>query len=408
VNHGERHDGENLVALAAARPSAGGLLAALAWASYLSAPAAAQVSIRVVDAGGAPVSAVRVDVYGRGEVLSTASTSGLGVAELSPERWSEARRLSLSHLGYQTLIVQVEDIPADGVIGIEPEAVPIDALSVDVGQLCPIVDESRARDLWSQVASLYATDTASRAWFAYLSSYGGYVREDGLFRASDSETTSLVAAGGPYDVLRSDLTSRGLDAQVSSDGYAWPPAVIDGTKSRGVGAWSYPELHQRAAHHFASRVFGAVHDFAVATEAEERVTLVFCGNERSSDRPTMNGAISLIPGRTFLGAEWRFETDEPDEGAGGSVTFGPFVDGSGSVHLVATRGLFYRHSGVEPPYPDLPRSFVRDVVTHVEWHLLPSGERPCNRGTSYLRDAPLTADSPGARLAACIARYWQR
>jgi hypothetical protein len=51
------------------------------------------------------VSAVRIDVLGRAELLGTAFTTADGVAELSFERWSEARRLTLTHLGFQTLIV---------------------------------------------------------------------------------------------------------------------------------------------------------------------------------------------------------------------------------------------------------------------------------------------------------------
>jgi hypothetical protein len=351
----------------------------------------AQVSIRVVDSSGRAVPAVRVDVIGRAEVISVASTSGVGVAELSPERWSEARRLSLSHLGYQTLIVQVEDIPSDGVIAIEPEAIPLDGVSVAVGQLCPITDDARARQLWSQVAALYATDTASRAWFAYMTLSTGTVPGDQLLRTSDAEARELVATGQPLDVFRSDFTRRGLDEQIASEGYAWPPVVIGGTTD-GVG-WRYPELHRTAAHHFASRAFGELHDFAVVGESEGSATLAFCGR---SSGPRINGTISLSPGRAFLGAEWRFETGDPNQGAGGSATFQSFVDGGGARHLVTSRGLFYRHSGVEQPYPDLPRSYARDVTTDVRWYLLPSGAQPCPRG--FVR--------PGGELEACVARYW--
>src|SRR5262245_59041378 len=94
----------------------GRLVGAVALSGSLAGALGAQVSIRVVDANGRPVPAVRVDVYGRGEILSEAATSALGVAELSAERWSEARRISLSHLGYQTVVVQIDDLPSDGLI----------------------------------------------------------------------------------------------------------------------------------------------------------------------------------------------------------------------------------------------------------------------------------------------------
>ena len=371
------------------------------WAVCLSDPHAAQVSIRVVDAAGRPVTAVRVDVYGRGEILSTAATSAQGVAELSTERWSEARRITLSHLAYQTLVVQVEDIPADGVIAIEPEAIPIEAIYVEVGQLCPIVDEPEARRLWSQVASLYATDTGSRASFAYLSLHRGSVSADELRRTGDLVMVDGVTNGAWGPLVRADLANLSLDDRIERTGYAWPPFTIDGPTLHANG-WGYPALHMRAAHHFASPAFGALHDFAVMSESQQRTTLVFCGNGRANGA-TINGTVSLIPGRVFLDAEWRFETGAPDEGAGGSVTFGSFVDRTGSrPHLVSSRGIFYRHSGIAPPYPDLPRTYQREITENVRWYLLPPGEeRPCIGNVSF----PATADP---RLLECVERYWGR
>jgi hypothetical protein len=374
-----------------------GLLGAAAVAFSLAAPLAAQVSIRVVDASGRPVPAVRVDVYGRGEVISVASTSAEGVAELSADRWSEARRLSLSHLAYQTEIVQVEDIPADRVIVIEPAAVPIEALSVEVGQLCPIVDEPEARSLWSQVAALYATDTGSRAAFRYVSVSRGSVREDELFRTTDVEMVEGVINGDWGLRPGGGLAELTLDDRIERAGYAWPPFTIDGSTLRS-NVWSYPDLDQKGAHHFASDVFGALHDFAVMSETSERTTLVFCGNGRVSGA-TINGTITLIPGRALLDAEWRFDTEDPDEGAGGSVSFTTFVERAGGrPHLVSSRGLFYRHNGIEPPYPDLPRTYEREISANVRWYLLPTRESPCIGNVSFGRN--------DSALHACVERHW--
>ena len=72
-------------------------------------------------------------------------------------------------------------------------------------------------------------------------------------------------------------------------------------------------------------------------------------------------------------------------------------------HLVASRGLFYRHSGTERPYPDLPRTYVREVTTKMRWYVLPSGDHPCNTGLSYYGDPPTTPE--GIRFADCVAGY---
>jgi hypothetical protein len=384
------------------------LLSAVVLSSALAGRAAAQIAIHVVDPEGHPVPAVRIDVLGSAELIGVYATSAQGFAELSPERWSEVRRISLSHLGFPTLIVQAGDIPTDGVILLEPQATEIEGFTVEARELCPIADDPEARRLWSEVASLYASTTGTRSWLAYLSVYGGSVREDDLHRTSDSESVDYVAAGGPGVIHGGDHTPRSLDERISSEGYAWPPLVIAGTTSGREVAWRYAELDRTGAHHFASRAFGVLHDFAVASASEGRATLVFCGNGEGSGA-TINGTISVVPGEAFVAAEWRFETDDPDEGAGGSVSFTSYVDGPGSKpHLVASRGLFYRHSGTEPPYPDLPRTYGRWVTAKVRWHLNPTGERPCNTGLSFHGDPPPPTDSDGVRFAACVREHWGR
>jgi hypothetical protein len=260
------------------------------------------------------------------------------------------------------------------------------------------VDEPAARQLWSQVASLYATDTGSRASFAYLSLHRSSVPSDRLHRTSDVEMLDGVTNGAWGPLVGGELYDMSIDERIERAGYAWPPFTIDGPTLRENG-WGYPALDMRAAHHFASPVFGTLHDFAVMSESDQRTTLIFCGNGRANGA-NINGTISLVPGRAFLDAEWRFETDAPDEGAGGSVTFASFTERNGSrPHLVSERGLFYRHNGRDPLYPDLPRTYVREVTANVRWYLLPSRETPCIGNVSF----PAAANP---RLLACVERYW--
>jgi len=144
------------------------------------------------------------------------------------------------------------------------------------------------------------------------------------------------------------------------------------------------------------------------SSSEERTTLVFCGNARASGA-NINGTIALVPGRAFIDADWRFETGEPEEGAGGSVTFESFFDRGGSrPHLVSSRGLFYRHSLVEPPLPNVSRTYEREVTANVRWYLLPSGESPCVGNVAFWDDSPPAPGSFGANLLACVAEHWGR
>jgi hypothetical protein len=393
-----------------ARATGGAVFARLLGAAILLVgfvgPAASQVSIQVVDSDGRPIPAVRVDVFGRAELIGVESTSAQGTAELSAERWSEVRRISLSHLGFQTLILQVEDVPADGVIRLEPRAVQIEGLTVEGSPVCPIADDRDARRLWSEVASLYSASTGSRAWSAYLSRSAGSVRQDGLHRASDSRSVDYVAAGHPDVIHGGDHTPRSLDELVSTEGYAWPPLVIDGTTSGRELAWAYPRFDGEHAYHFASPLFGALHNFEVVSRSGGQTTLLFCGNGEGSGA-TMRGTVSLLQEEAFLAAEWLFETDDPHEGAGGSVSFTSLFDTPGvRPHLVTSDGLFYRHSGAEPPFPDLPRSYSRFGTEKVRWYIHPSADHPCNSGLTFYLDPPKA--SAGIRFAECVAEHWGR
>ncbi len=364
------------------------LLGAAVLAGILSSPLAAQVTIQVVDPNGRPVPAVQISVLGRGELIGATSTSADGLADLTFERWSEAQRITLTHVGFETLIVQVADIPPDGLIRFEPQATAIEGLTVEAPDLCPVEDDERARRLWSEVASRYSVETGSRAWFASLSRYGGPVREQDLHRIPNSGFVNQIAAGGSGVIHGEDHTPRSLDDRIWNEGYAWPPLVVGGTTRSRDLAWTYPELDRTHAYHFASPVFGALHDFAVASESDGRATLVYCGNGEGRGA-TMRGIISLVPGDAFVSADWRFEVPARDENAAGSVSFASYEGGSDAKpHLVASRGLFFRHSGPARPYPDLPMTYARFGTARVEWHLLPSGEQPCNTGLSFRGDPP--------------------
>jgi hypothetical protein len=152
------------------------LLTALALAGLFAAPAAGQISLRLVDPDGRPIPDVQVDLHGRAELIHSQSTSALGIADVNSDRWSDVRYIRLSHLAFQTRIVQADAIPASGVIRLEREVLALEGLDVTATEPCPIDDDPEARELWSKVASRYSRETGSRALSAYFSAYG----EDGL------------------------------------------------------------------------------------------------------------------------------------------------------------------------------------------------------------------------------------
>jgi hypothetical protein len=334
----------------------------------------AQVAVQVVDGGGRPVPAVQIDVYGFAELLEVASSDALGLADVTTPRWDEVRRLSLSHIGFRTLIVQAEDLPSNGVLRLEPRPIGIEGLSVEaVGSLCPAEDDPVARQIWEEVAARYAQDTGARALSATYLFGAGPVSETALFRI-DKARLSPEEAAEPASVWRPE---EGINAPLEqfarSDGYSWRPA-----RRRWGGRVLnrvYPEFDGRHAYHFATSAFGALHNFVLTREREGEQTLAFCPNG-SGRGTTISGSIALKPGHSFVGAEWGFAADDPDEGAGGEVRFEPYDEGGMRIpHLLAAQGIFFRHSGRKSPYPDLPRAYYREVRAEASWVVQPPRRR---------------------------------
>jgi hypothetical protein len=382
------------------------LLGALVLAGLFCTPAAAQISIKVVDSDGRPIPAVQVDLHGRAELIDSEATSALGIAELGPDRWSEVRFIRLSHLAYRTRIVQADDLPADRVIRLVWEAIEIEGIDVTGTEPCPIADDPEARRLWADVASHYSQETGSRALSAYFSRYGGDgLREGELHLDPDGLPRGIVFASGPGVFHAIEHVAVSLEERVETEGYAWPPLRINGVSTGRYGDWEYPELDRSHAYHFASRSFGAVHNFEKAGESDGQITLTFCGN-RNARGATMNGTITLVPGEALISAEWRFKTSDPDERAGGSVTLATYVEAPGRPpHLVASRGLFYRRTGPAPEKQDLP-TYGRQISTDQRWYVHPSADHPCNTGYSIHGNPPTTPEA--VRFGACITSHWGR
>lgn len=375
-------------------------LLALVVAVILADPASAQVSLRVLSPAGEPIPAVSVSVLGVGVLLEERVTDERGVVELATEDWSEVRRLSLSHLGFQTLILQADQIPSDGVVLLEPEAIGIEGLEVLGSALCPNLPDPAARALWQAVASRYATDTGVRAMSARFRRIGG--RDVDLYGAADTDGAGILLgrSAGLFDSEGRRVAS--VEDQIERAGYAWSPFLIGGVG----GVWEYPGLDFLDAYHFATPRFGAEHDFSVLRQSEAEAQIGFCP-AGGNDRPTLRGVLTLRPGEAFLEVDFRFVTGEPDMGAGGRVVFLDHYQGSEArPHLMAARGLFYRHDGVEQPFPDLPRSYRRRVAVALGWFLHPDDRHPCkNGGEGFTVHGDPPADDEGAEFDACMASH---
>ncbi len=339
---------------------------------------------RVVSEGLGPIPAVQVELWGRAVHLGSVTSDADGRFTIGAALMRELVRVSLHHLGFRTQILQTEALLASDSVVLSPLPVELNGLSVVVeGCSCPRDDEVEARAVWEGARRRYQTSTGFRGGaIRYFGSIGP-VRETELFSIDQERMALLVTkwtgSAWPPEAGMFPL----LEGLVRQLGYAWHRVS---SRLRYLN-WTYPELDGRHAYHFATDAFGGLHTFHVLSRRNDQVVLGFCPL-RGSDMPTVTGTLTVVPGGGLLEAEWSFDTPEPDEEAGGRVVFVDFMDGTSSrPHLVAGRGIFFRHNGKPAPFPDLPRSYLRDARISVNWAISPGSEMPAlpPRDSSLIR-----------------------
>ena len=358
---------------------------------------AAQTTVRTVGPEGQPIGDVQVEWWAPGEMLGAVLTGPDGVAEAPPADWAAAVRLHFRHVATEARIVQMRDLPQDGTIRLEPKAIPIAGLAVEVGDWCSEAGNPDARHEWSTVAARYSSDTGFRAKSARFRRSKDRVRAEelGFGGGVDGQAVNFADSGGGV-IHGDDRTFRPLAERARVDGYAWRPFF--NTVSIRSFEWSYPELDRRHAYHFASPSFGELHDFRIVREDGDAVTLAFCGS-RGRDRPILNGVLELIRGERFVAAEWRFVIPGASDRAGGFATFGSVTDSFGDApHLVATEGAFYRESS------EGADRYVIERTLDAEWRVLRDEDHPCTGGLSIFPAVPGEAEA-GA-FATCLWRNW--
>ena len=334
----------------------------------------AQASIEVVTADGTPIPAVFVEFWGRAERLGSSQTTAAGRVEIAAGLLQRLERVSFSFLGFETVILLAEQITADARVVLAIRPVELEGRLVTAsGSMCPSPDDPRARALWEDGRARYATTTGVRGGAERYLIHTGFVRETELFQIDEESLRpgALRWTGSVWPPQAGKF--RLLEERVRQDGYAWDPVASGSTYLN----WGYPPLHGRRAYHFATDAFGELHDLSILSVDEGGAKLAFCPNDEVRELPNMRGVLRLSPSGEFLTAEWRFETPDPQEDAGGEVVFTSHREATSQrPHLMAGRGIFFRHDGKEPPFPELPRDYTRVVRIMTDWFVSPDGEFP--------------------------------
>jgi hypothetical protein len=344
------------------------ILAVILCLALDTAAVSSQVSgtVRARDVG--PMSAAEVLIWGRGRLVDRLITDGDGRFQSSVPRDS-VRRISIHHIGFLTEII-ADPTALSSEISVVLDRLPIALPEIEVvvsRDICSEEPSQRAYDLWSAASSRYASDTALRGGLAAGHQESGDVRSD---RLGEVRAAQLIPRMSRW---RGAGPGQTMEDRVESEGYAWPLEPGASLGARHLH-WVYPSFEERHAYHFATATFGERHRFYLMDASDEGAVLAFCPLE--GERTGLRGRIELSGDSMFTAARWSVLTGDPYEGAGGEVVFGEVRDANGQRHLVASRGTYWRHSGRNVPYPNLPRSYWQLIRINTEWILSPDSEWP--------------------------------
>lgn len=370
-------------------------------------PVAAQVPIHVVDLEGRPIADVQIDVFGTGEHLGRVLTAIDGTTELVADPWSAVRRITLRHLAYRTRVVQAGSIPADGVLVMEPAPVHLDEIQVDVpghALSCPLSPDPEARAAWERAAANYAPDTGLRAISGTVLGTADRVPLSALTSFDEDRGIAVVygQSGAPVD--GGSHTALGLEERILSGGYSWPALAPGGWVRDRDTEHAFVELDFIHAYHFATPVFGQLHDFALVSKTEQRTTIAFCPNGEGTGA-SLHGTLTLNAEGAFAGAAWRFEREGEEGPIGGEVRFRAHTQALGSLpHLLAAEGTFFRHVPGAKDGADQPL-FYRELRVHRGWTVLPGPVHPCKEtGAGYWVHRLPPRTTQDREFVACVAR----
>jgi len=294
----------------------------------LSSPAFAEVSGTVVDRERAPLRGARVQLRHAERTLISTTTDSDGSfqlrlpASVSDPLTRSRLQLLVERLGYEDLVVERVmslEQPLELVLLAAPLPVPGFDIDVEMMACEGLADQADARAIWSVAREKHpgGLDTLGVASYTL-------VRIDTLTGGDLYHAPDEVSELEPGQRGSSPIRRLGWARTIDRQGYAFP--VRRATREGSFSSWSYAPLDADLSAHFAEEVFGRRHLFRTSGELSDGWVLRFCARDRR--RPHIDGWIEIDSDTVIRRVEWRFNTEEPLEHAGGWATFPPAVDGS--------------------------------------------------------------------------------
>ncbi len=298
----------------------------------LPSSATAQVSGRVIDEEGAPVTGATVELWSSTARLGAVLSGHGGGFSFPADAADDAVGVLAYRIGMNAAQVAIGAGGSELVLRLSSSAIALDPVMVTASRptrLCPNRDDPAARTMWDAARSRYGGPPGAHQVHIVFEELTGEVPRAGIGSAGEE----------PF--------RRGSQSTRLSFGRGWNDRVHCGYGCRieqsfdpAYALWRYLPLESHYTNHFLTDYFGERHTFSLAPHGGDESLLVFCSTEQRS-RIRADGTLRFSDG-ALVEARWSFRTPRPAEEAGGEVLFVPTAAFSEDVLLLPARGLFWR------------------------------------------------------------------
>ena len=295
------------------------------------APVVSQISGRVLDESGNPITTASVQLLGPSGVLSSTRSNARGEFDLLPVRG--ANRVRASQFGFESVSVELGDLSKPLRLVLAPKPFELEEVrAVSAQPSCPTRDNPEARAAWFKALSKVQDLSDEDGWGAYYLEWRrsrGLAAEFGPMAEITYEWA--LQTGSSRSLSRLWLRDDGIDLVLARklapgelpDGQslAWQ---IAGVYAAFTPLFLNPGLTLRSVITWSTGGDGVVLCHEDEKGARTRVTAALDGA----------GIVSDIV--------WTLKTPDPVETAGGHLTFSPPTDG---VLLPLPSTSYFWHRG---------------------------------------------------------------
>jgi hypothetical protein len=331
-------------------------MACLLFAFPLQAQA---VSGLVQSPDGQPIPSALVVVWGSVKEEVRGTTSPTGRFTIALPEGAQGVILSVRAIGYFPDNKRLRpDQMADLVITLQPYAAPLpEIVARSVRPVCPNREETSARALWQTLRSRYQLTPIDSGWEAETRQSSELVTPEQVGNLDESRL--MPGLQGVAGMIRSASEAFMRDSGYAAS-LAGPRTMLTSiaANSDRFASWWYPSLDRWDLEHWLRDSFGQRHILSVRSFGNGTSEISFCG--RKGDASSVEGFLEVGVDTTLVRVDWLFRTKEPDEKAGGQVTFLPVTPGQAG-RLVPVSSVVWR---LVAGYKNM---YLQDAATYSRW-----------------------------------------